>query len=154
MKIIELSSELNSIKNIQQFIEDLGDAYNINDTYFGNILIAVTEAVKNAMMHGNCNAKDKKVRLGFWQEHNKLFFEVNDEGKGFDFNILPDPIENENDGRGLYLIHQLADNVEFSDNGKSITMNFELKGINTDIARDRMNSLRNYSEKKIKRPSY
>lgn len=62
-------------------------------------------------------------------ENNTSFcFSVEDEGKGFDYNHLPDPtapenIEKEN-GRGIFLMKQLADEVEFENNGTKVFIYF------------------------------
>jgi len=60
-----------------------------------------------------------------------LRFIVHDEGLGFDFNHVPDPTQQENiekvEGRGIYLIRHLADDVKYSDNGATLEIQFNLK---------------------------
>ena len=153
MEVVEFKSELKNLNKVQQFIEDLSDAYNINDSYFGNILLAITEAVRNAIIHGNMNEINKSVKIGFWEEKNELNFIISDEGNGFNYDKLPDALENENTGRGLFLMHSLADKVEFFDKGSSIQLNFILQGINTEVAKKRMMQLRKYTKERIKRTS-
>ena len=153
MEAIEFKSELKNMSYIQQFIEDISDAYSINDTYFGNVLIALNEAVKNAILHGNKSQSTKKVKVSFWEEKNQLNFIVSDEGEGFNFRNLPNPIENENEGRGLFLMHTLADKVEFSDNGKSVHLNFILQGINTELGNNRIRNIMQYTRERVKKTS-
>ena len=55
---------------------------------------------------------------------------MRDEGRGFDYNSLPDPTQPENltriGGRGVFLIHQLSDGVDYQDNGSTVEMRFSL----------------------------
>ena len=62
------------------------EKYQISPDMYGNILISLTEAVNNAIRHGNCNDQNKTVKVSMQQvsEH-KITFQVSDEGPGFDF---------------------------------------------------------------------
>ena len=59
-----------------------------------------------------------------------IALQVRDEGGGFDFRSLPDPTAAENltriGGRGVFLMHQLSDSVDFQDNGSTVEMRFSL----------------------------
>ena len=80
-----------NIHQVEKFVEDICDEYNINNTYFGNILVALTEAVENAIVHGNKNNPAKNVEIIFVSKPEGLSFTIKDEGKGFDINQIPDP---------------------------------------------------------------
>jgi serine/threonine-protein kinase RsbW len=128
-KTISLVSEPESINIIENLIEDLRTEHNIHEDAFGNILVSVTEAVNNAIQHGNRYNPDKKVTVSYEIEGDNLIFTVSDEGPGFDFYNLPDPTAPENiekpTGRGIFLMKHLADQVIFSDNGRSVEMYFK-----------------------------
>ena len=100
----------------------------ISDDIFGNIMISVTEAVNNAIKHGNHEDNSKNVELVCLHEEHQLTFIISDEGNGFDPLQLPDPTAPENllkpGGRGIFLIKNLADEVKFSDDGAKIEMIF------------------------------
>ena len=164
MEVLELKSDLKNLKMVEQFVENIGDAYEINDSYFGNILLALTEvyynsyidqteAVKNAIIHGNAYDINKKVKIDFFEEKNQISFTVTDEGRGFDYLNLPDPIGDEKAGRGIYLMKSLSDNLEFSNEGKTVNMTFILQGINFNLSKNRIKTLKNYNKQKIKRTS-
>ena len=93
-----------------------------------DIAIAVTEAVNNAIMHGNHADPDKKVHIIFTREPQGLKVEILDEGEGFDPDKMPDPTSPENilleQGRGLFIIRHLMDDTEFKKvtGGMKITM--------------------------------
>lgn len=125
---IESSSE--NLRLVERLIEDVCEIYNVTEDNFGNILIAVTEAVNNAIFHGNKGNPAKSVQIGFENIDKKITFSVEDEGQGFDYNSLPDPTDPDNidkvNGRGVFLMKHLADHVEFHHNGKEVLLTFIL----------------------------
>ena len=145
-----LTSLPENIHKVEKFVEDICDEFNINNTYFGNILVALTEAVENAMNHGNAKDSSKTVQIIFTSKPDGLSFVIKDEGKGFDINTIPDPTDlnidaNELKGRGIFLIRHLADEVHFTDNGSRVEIIFKISSINNELAVERMNLLKKYS---------
>lgn len=128
-KTISIVSEPESINIIENLIEELRTEHNIHEDAFGNILVSVTEAVNNAIQHGNEYNPSKKVTVTYEVEGDNLIFTVQDEGPGFDFYNLPDPTAPENlekpTGRGVFLMKHLSDQVIFSDNGRCVEMYFK-----------------------------
>ena len=131
MQQLIVSSKHESLKEIEYFLEQVVVEHNVSDEVFGNMLIGVTEAVNNAIIHGNKEDDSKKVTLEFEREENpdKLVFHIHDEGSGFDYNGLPDPTHPDNlmvvGGRGVFN-KQLADWVVFSNDGATIELQFRL----------------------------
>ena len=145
-----LSSTPHNIHQIERFVEDICDEYNINNTYFGNILVVLTEAVENAMKHGNSYDITKNVEISFTSKPEGLSFIIKDEGNGFDISNIPDPTDlksnpDELKGRGIFCIRTLADEVRFFDGGKSLEILFKISSINNEMALDRINKLKYYS---------
>lgn len=132
MKTIQLHSEPQNIAQVEAFVEELRDLYNIGDDAYGNILISLTEAANNAIIHGNKTDKNKKIEISCVPDDRgkSLTFFVKDEGQGFDYNNLPDPTTPENldqpCGRGVFLMLQLADLVVFSNKGATVEMQFRI----------------------------
>ncbi len=127
---LKMASRTENLILVEKLVEDVCDVFNLREDHYGNILIAVTEAVNNAIQHGNKNNPDKKIEILFRSKTNQLCFIVKDEGEGFDFNTLPDPTNPENiekeNGRGVFLMKRLADKVEFSDSGKTVSLIFNI----------------------------
>lgn len=121
-----------SLSFVENFVENLCLQYKIDDSLFGNILIALTEAVNNAIIHGNKNNPDKNVVITHTVSTapKTLTIKVTDEGNGFDYLNIPDPTAPENletiGGRGVFLIKQLSDLVIFSDKGETIELQFRI----------------------------
>jgi serine/threonine-protein kinase RsbW len=125
---IEIPSLAENIRIIESFIDNAKEKYHLNDDIYGNIMIAVTEAVNNAIRHGNKDNSSKNVSLSLSLEEGMIKFKVQDEGTGFDFRQLPDPTLPENisrpGGRGIFLMKHLSDEVDFKENGKIVELSF------------------------------
>lgn len=128
--MLRLSSEPNSIAKVEQFVTKLVRRYRLNDDQHGNILISLTEAVNNAIIHGNCEDRDKKVSISLREGKNKLAIQVSDEGCGFDYKQVPDPTKEENickcGGRGVFLMQHLSDQLSFRNGGRTVEMQFKI----------------------------
>ncbi|MBC8085563.1 MAG: ATP-binding protein [Hymenobacter sp.] len=127
---IQIPSLVENIRIVESFIDNSKDTFHIEDDIYGNIMVAVTEAVNNAIRHGNKFDKDKNVYLSLFVDADRVKFEVEDEGQGFDYTTLIDPTAPENlenpGGRGIFLIRHLADGVEFAKDGRNVQLTFLL----------------------------
>ena len=125
---IKIPSLAENIRIVESFIDNAKDSHNLNDDIYGNIMVAVTESVNNAIKHGNKENKDKNVWLSISYEEKLIKFVIEDEGIGFDFKNLPDPTAPENldkpDGRGVFLMKHLSDEVSFKEDGKVVELCF------------------------------
>jgi serine/threonine-protein kinase RsbW len=125
---IQIPSITENIRMIESFIDNAKEKFSLNDDIYGNIMIAITEAVNNAIKHGNANNPSKNVSLTLIMKEGMIKFKVEDEGTGFDFQHLPDPTSPENiekpGGRGIFLMKHLSDEVDFKDNGRIVELSF------------------------------
>jgi serine/threonine-protein kinase RsbW len=125
---IQIPSLVENIRIVESFIENIKDKYSIDDDIYGNIMVAVTESVNNAITHGNNLDKSKNVTLTFTPNNNDLTFTISDEGPGFNYQDLPDPTAPENilkpGGRGIFLMKNLSDEVNFLHEGKTVELIF------------------------------
>jgi len=127
---IEIPSLVENIRIVESFVDNAKEEYNLTDDLYGNIMIAVIESVNNAMIHGNKTDKNKNVLLSATLHDEQIVFIVSDEGQGFDHQSLPDPTAPENiekvGGRGIFLIKNLADEVSFKSEGRTLELTFYL----------------------------
>lgn len=127
---VKIPSLKENVSIVESFIENVGEKIRIEEAIYGNVLVSVTEAVNNAIVHGNKEDKNKKVRLGLKQNKKSVRFIVEDEGMGFDHNTLPDPTNPKNlekvKGRGIFLIKNLSDKTTFKQGGRVVEMLFKL----------------------------
>ncbi|OFX77522.1 MAG: hypothetical protein A2X12_10770 [Bacteroidetes bacterium GWE2_29_8] len=151
--ILKLESKIENVNIIEKFINEICDYYHISSTYYGNILLAITEAFNNAVVHGNKLDEEKSVTISFANTDNKITFTVIDEGKGFDFCNIPDPTDPKNENynhTGLFIIKSLSDGIQFCNNGNTIEISFNLLPINQEKYQQRVAKLQ---EELIKRTS-
>src|SRR5688500_11372794 len=116
---IQIPSIIENIRMIESFIDNAKERFRLDEDLYDNIMIAVNEAVNNAIKHGNESNSSKNVFLSLTLNENLLKFIIKDEGLGFDHNNLPDPTAPENiekpGGRGIFLMKHLSDEVEFTE---------------------------------------
>jgi serine/threonine-protein kinase RsbW len=91
------------------------------------VALATQEALANAVEHGCGNDPSKQVRCRVKSDpQGRIVIIVTDPGPGFSPDLLPDPKKRENlyadHGRGVYLIRQLMDEVQFRRRGNEIRM--------------------------------
>ena len=125
-----LPSEPKSLLSLESWVNSLCETYSISVEIYGNILISLSEAVNNAMSHGNGNIFEKNTLVVSSLNTNKLVFTISDQGSGFDFSQLPDPTSPENiekpQGRGIFLMNHLSDGVSFEEPGNKVEITFQI----------------------------
>jgi serine/threonine-protein kinase RsbW len=130
-KNLTFPSTSDSLHLVEGLIDEISAEMHLDEDYYGNILIAVTEAVNNAINHGNKQDPNKTVSFVFTEnDDHSISFRITDQGSGFDFENIPDPTSPENiekvNGRGVFLMKQLSDGVTFDDNGRVVELSFKL----------------------------
>lgn len=128
--MLRISSNPGNIRILESFVEKLALEHKLSPEQFANILVTVTEAVNNAIHHGNRLDERKKVLVHAEMHESGLAIVVEDEGCGFDYRKLPDPTADENltqiGGRGVFLMFNLCDSVRFHENGCKVELGFNL----------------------------
>jgi serine/threonine-protein kinase RsbW len=127
---LRFTSVPENIAVVERLIDEVRETNGFDEVRYGDVLIAMTEAVNNAIVHGNRLNPDFEVFVDMEiREGGTLFFRVTDQGPGFDFTNVPDPTSPENlekpNGRGVFLMRQLSDSCEFLDHGRIVELNFE-----------------------------
>ncbi len=118
------------IKDLESFISKVTCNCSFTKSKYADILVSITEAVNNAIIHGNNKDKTKYVNILFKQSQSKLTFLVSDEGKGFDPQQVKDPTSPERiaecGGRGVFIMKQLCDKLLYHNNGSTVELQFNL----------------------------
>jgi serine/threonine-protein kinase RsbW len=130
-KKFEIRSKIENLRKVEKLVDDISAEYNISSDLYGNILIAALEAANNAILHGNKLDENKLVYIIINKDEKTLKIRIDDEGEGFDYRNIPDPTAPENieniNGRGIFLMEKLSDGMEFSRNGATVELEFNLK---------------------------
>ena len=128
MQELSFQSKPENIAIVERLIDEMCEQHSVIEEHYGDILIAMTEGVNNAIVHGNKLDINKSVSVEYEKRGKDLFFRISDEGAGFDYENLPDPTSPENlerpNGRGVFLMRNLADECLFEENGRIIELVF------------------------------
>ncbi len=115
---LEIESDPNNLITVEEFVNYFCKDVHLPDEKLTNVLLAVTEATTNAIIHANKCNKNKKVTIDALVENSKLIIKIKDEGEGFDPSSIPDPTEPENllkdSGRGIYLMRVYMDDLQYN----------------------------------------
>lgn len=127
---LQISSQPENLRKIEKLIDEISEQHEFESDMYGKVLVACVEAVNNSIIHGNKSNPDKFVTVEVSCTSNKLMIVVEDEGPGFDYDKIPDPTAPENieniDGRGVFLMSHLSDDVKFLKNGAKVELTFQL----------------------------
>ena len=115
---LEIESDPNNLITVEEFVNYFTVDLNIDPDKLSGLLLAVTEATTNAIIHANKCDINKKVKIKVELIEKQLFIHIFDEGKGFDPSKVPDPTQPENllkdSGRGLYLMKVYMDDLKYN----------------------------------------
>jgi len=129
LKKIKIESDINNLGIVENTIDSVTSGAGINPDNYGKILVSTLEAVNNAIIHGNGSDKNKFVEIEIILKENFLQVTITDEGKGFKPEKVPDPTLPENiesiNGRGVFLMSKLADEIKFNKKGNSVKLKFK-----------------------------
>ncbi|MBK9109884.1 MAG: ATP-binding protein [Saprospiraceae bacterium] len=129
--MIRIASVPANICQVEEYLHTIFNEYHLDKSLYPNILVSITEAVNNAILHGNKSDCNKFVSLKMTRMKKHICFKISDEGQGFDPASIPDPTLPENihqcGGRGVFLMQRLSDRVIFSDNGRTVEIKFAIQ---------------------------
>ncbi len=129
---IVLDDRKTAFKEVEGKLEGIFSELHLSESDKHNLLVSASEAVNNAMVHGNKNDPAKKVMLDVDYRNKEITLVVGDEGDGFSPKNLPDPLLPENllkpSGRGIHIMKSLMDSVvfEFTRHGTRTVMKLKV----------------------------
>lgn len=130
-KELVLKSTYEELDKLEGFLNDLQTDLQFDDEFYARLMLTVSEAATNGVVHGNELDESKKVTLMAEHDGSTLVITTQDEGAGFDPQEVDDPLAEENilktSGRGVFLMEEYADGVEYQDSGRRLILNFDLK---------------------------
>lgn len=118
---LNLKSTHEESEKIPDFVEDLQKKCNLDDEISGNLMLLLSEAVTNAIEHGNEMDPNKTAEIVVDITENEVVAMVKDEGIGFQPSEQESPLTEENllkdSGRGVFLLKELSDEMEYQEEG-------------------------------------
>jgi serine/threonine-protein kinase RsbW len=130
-RTLVINSRIDQLSQVEDFLDEIHQEHQFKEDVYGNILISVTEAVNNAILHGNQNDDALKIEIScaFITDY-LVSFTIRDEGPGFDYKNIKDPTSPENlldeHGRGVFVMLHLADEVIYKEKGNVVELRFSI----------------------------
>ena len=128
VKVLEIPSSVEALPEVVAAVEEVAAQLGLPESDAEEVAIALTEAVNNAIYHGNGGVEDRPVAIRFDRSTEHLRIRVRDQGAGFDPDAVPDPLAEENllkpSGRGILVMQSMMDGVEFvfSEGGTEVVL--------------------------------
>jgi serine/threonine-protein kinase RsbW len=114
---LTMASDPRNVGKVETFLKKVNKAVRLDEIQFHKLMVSLTEAVNNAIIHGNKSDATKKVMLKCEHLPGWLLLIVADQGKGFRPDLVANPLKKKNlmkeSGRGIFLMRTLMDKVEF-----------------------------------------
>jgi serine/threonine-protein kinase RsbW len=115
---LEIGSNPNNLITVEEFVNYFAKDIGISEERMNGLMLSVTEATTNAIIHANKCDESKFVKINVKVEAKKVIISVKDEGIGFDPSKIPNPTEPENllkdSGRGVYLMRFYMDDIKYN----------------------------------------
>ncbi|MCS7052446.1 MAG: ATP-binding protein [Ignavibacterium sp.] len=128
---LEIESDPKNLITVEEFINYFAVELNLSEDKINALLLSVTEAVTNAIKHGNKNQPNKLVTINVTFDSEYLTISIKDQGEGFNPNDIPDPTHPENllkdSGRGVYLMKIYMDEIYFNKTNEGMETILKLK---------------------------
>jgi serine/threonine-protein kinase RsbW len=129
--IKEIKSSRGNIKEIEKLLLSVNDEFKLPEEQFNNLMIAVTELLLNAIVHGNKLDEKKIVKFAVGYDDKTMKIKIIDEGNGFDFSKISDPTVDENllktSGRGMFIVKSLVDDFDYKKTDEGFEINLTIK---------------------------
>lgn len=124
---IIIPADLKSMVKVSDGVTELLGSKHWPEGEVREVALALQEALSNAIRHGCKSDPSKHVQCCLTVDGTgEIVIVVRDPGPGFDVRAVPDPLEGANilrpSGRGVFLINQLMDTVEYTDEGRQVLM--------------------------------
>lgn len=121
-----IPSVTESIRDVEEAVVELLEQAEFSENDIFAVRLALDEAMANAIKHGNLYDATKEVSVKYRLEEDGILIVVADQGKGFNYEDLPDPTAPDRlelpSGRGLLLMYSYMDSVSFNERGNEVTM--------------------------------
>jgi serine/threonine-protein kinase RsbW len=130
IKSIKVKGADGFLRFVDSFVEGLRVEMNLSESLTGDMVLAISEALNNAFIHGHSRDENLDIELMVFVNDEGLNVVVYDQGIGHDVNMLRDDLQEElldlPGGRGLFIMKALCKSVRYNDTGNQVTMVFDV----------------------------
>ncbi len=124
-------SEPRSIEVVDQIMLWVAGLGEVSESVLFAVRLALTEAIINAILHGNEANPEKRVVIDLETKYDSLYCCVSDEGKGFVMESVQDPRDLHNrekeGGRGVLFIQEVTEHFVYCNESRAAKFSIKLK---------------------------
>lgn len=143
---------------VEGFVESICDSYNIINSYFGNIMFAVTQTFLFAIENRG-DVTSSHIDISFHAESQGLVFTISLGDHFLEIAALlqksvEDELQSEkqdSNNQNLLIIRMLCDEVRLDDTKNALTLVFYISSINEHLTADRLRELEAYYQKLLQK---
>lgn len=126
---LEMPSRREAVAPTVERVLALAGGVGLSEERLHDLSVVLAEALSNAAVHGNGLESEHVVDVRVKVEPERhIVVEVRDRGRGFDRGSLGDPTRTdrvlEDNGRGVFLMDRLADDLEYNPTGNEVRLTF------------------------------
>jgi serine/threonine-protein kinase RsbW len=129
-KELVLKSTYEELEKVEGLLNELQAELEFDDEFYARLMLTVSEAATNAVVHGNQLDAGKIATITAESDGTTLTVSAKDQGDGFDPDEVDNPLDEENllkpSGRGVFLMGEYADDVQYEENGTRLILKFRL----------------------------
>jgi len=115
---LTINSSYDELLKVEEFFSKFFKENNLDENLLGDVLLAVSEAATNAIVHGNKLQFEKEVKINVSLTEEKMSVKIKDEGNGFKIDQISDPTKPENllkeSGRGIFIMKNCVHNISYN----------------------------------------
>jgi serine/threonine-protein kinase RsbW len=125
-----IASISTNVKIIDVILHTISKTTPLADAQLFELRLVLSEAITNAIRHGNDNNPEKTVYIRYTADESQLNFFISDEGEGFEMQAIdnptsPEKIEKEG-GRGVFLMKKLCNLCTYSIKDKAYILTYKI----------------------------
>jgi len=126
--VIKIPSDYVYLADVDDFIYDVIGKAGASKSSTADFAISVSEIVNNAIAHGSGGDRSKPISVKVEIDKNEVTITIKDQGKGFNPDNLPNPLDKENllnqVGRGIFIVRSLMNSADFNitDSGTEVIL--------------------------------
>jgi serine/threonine-protein kinase RsbW len=121
-----LQTDFDELEHLDEIVSALSAEAGLDEEKSSGLMLCVSEAVTNGMLHGNKMDATKTVHLTASAVPGTVRVTVQDQGDGFNPDTIPDPLDSDNllkpSGRGVFLMKTYCDEVIYDEHGTRVTL--------------------------------
>lgn len=127
---IVIASDPDNVRVVEDLVALVSEEIALRAEMQFNLRLVLSEAIHNAIVHGNEGRIEKEVLIDYELRGNRLYCCICDEGTGFDVSRVKDPTllanrETEG-GRGVFFLQQFTDHFHYCGDSKGVKFSMQL----------------------------